>query len=140
REIRYYDTEQHPTLSKDGFHKEVTFARDGRGNPLRWAYFGTAGEKATDGDGAHEYRETWDARGFAESFARFDSEGRPTIGPRGYHRIAWQYDASGNKEWEPYFDREGRPTRDSNGWYRLKLTYDDRGSITEWANSSADVL
>jgi hypothetical protein len=134
REIRYYDTEDKPTVMKEGYHKEVTLERDEQGNPRRWAYFGVMGEPATDSNGAHEYRETYNPRGFVESRAAFDADGRPTAFKQGYHKIQWQRDARGNKLSASYLDREGKPTRDVDGWYTVKLVYDDRNNLVEAAN------
>jgi hypothetical protein len=134
KEIRYYDIDGKPAVSRDGYHKEVTSERDERGRPLLWAYFGTADEPATDSNGGHEYRETYDSRGFLESSAVFDRDGRPTTLKQGYHKVEWQRDASGNKVWESYLDREGEPTPDVEGWYKVKLTYDDRNNLIEAAN------
>jgi YD repeat-containing protein len=139
RTVSLYDIEEHPTVNKDGFHKEVTLARDADGNPLQWAYFGVADERATDSDGVHEYKASYDSRGFRSSLAAFDREGRPTtIGKGGYHKIQQKYGPEGYKVWEVYFDREGRPTRDTDGSYQMKFTYDSRGNITEWVHLDAD--
>ncbi len=132
KQVRYYDTKDKPGLSKDGYHKEVILARDGNGNLLRWAYFGVTGKPATDADGVHEYRRTYDSRGFLVSEADFDRDGRPTTGKEGFHRVEWHYDANGNKVSEAYFDRSGKPTRDTGGWSHIKITHDDRGNIIEY--------
>src|SRR5262249_20205382 len=60
KDISYYDTNENPTASKEGFHKLVFLARDAQGHQRQWAFFGTAGEKTVDPEGAHEYRAGYD--------------------------------------------------------------------------------
>ena len=97
QEIRYYDTEKHTALSKEGYHKISYLEIDEQGNPLRWAYFGTEDEKATNVDGVHEFRATYNSRGFLESLAAFDRDRQPTILKNGYHGIRYEYDQKGQQ-------------------------------------------
>ncbi len=131
RTWEYYDREGHPT-TVSSVYKIETRSLGPYGNPIDKAFFDAEGHKAANTDGVHEYRYTYDPRGFKSSEKTFGIDSQPIAAVEGgCYEVRYDHDAEGNTTTLACFGKDGTPALGESGFHSAKSQFDERGEAVE---------
>lgn len=122
----YYDENDKPIKSQDGYHK-VTYRYDNNHNQTERAYFGTD-SKATLVYGIHKEKYKYNEKGLAVEYSLYDQNGKPSNCTGGFQRTIVTYDENNNPTIRKHYA--------TNGTLLSTQTYNK--NTGEWHTTSAN--
>ncbi|MDR3537467.1 MAG: hypothetical protein P4L71_13300 [Acetobacteraceae bacterium] len=131
--VEYYGKDGKPTASTAGYQRIEIRSSGPYNTRADWAFFDAEGHKTTNSSGVHEYRRTYDARGFKLSAKAFGLDLQPIAAIDGCYESRYTYDTDGHEVSVSCFDKDGKPALDESGEHSTVSKFDDRGNRTESA-------